>query len=464
MTRNSQVESAGDSEVLIIGAGVAGLAAARAIATAGFSVTILEARDRTGGRIHTIRDPKLRVPIELGAEFIHGRPPETLALAKEAQLLICELPQRHWQIHNKLLIKSAEFFSELMDVMNRMANIKDGDLSFRDYLNQHCGNASDQTRSAATMFVEGFNAARDDTISVRSLVQQNQAEDQIDGDRQFRILKGYEGLVSHLENEARAAGVRVLLNSIVKEIRWARNTVSVSVERNNGTRTFQARCVVITLPLAVLQSDLEQPAAVRLIPEIPEKINAMKFLRMGEVLKINLIFREAFWEQLKLDSKEGRQSLMDFSFIHATDETLLPTWWTQLPVRTSMLVGWTGGPSAEQWTDCDDQKIVEAALSSLPNILGIPKSQIEGFLLTSHFHNWSHDPFTKGAYSYMAVGGYDAPAELARPVEDTLFFAGEATNTEGHIGTVHGAIATGKRAAHEVVASFDKRSSQETKP
>jgi len=462
MTRNSDVESA-NPDVLIIGAGVAGLAAARAIGTAGFSVTVLEARDRTGGRIHTIRDPKLPVPIELGAEFVHGRPRETFELARDANLLLCELPQRHWQIHNNLLIKSAEFFSDLMDVMNRMANIKDGDLSFRDYLNQHCRNASDQTKSAATMFVEGFNAARDDTISVRSIVQQNQAEDQIDGDRQFRILNGYEGLVSHLENEARAAGVRVLLNSIVKEIRWARNTVRVSVDSNNRIRTFQARCVVITLPLAVLQSDLEETAAVRFIPEIPKKTNAMKFLRMGEVLKINLIFREAFWEQLELDSKEGRQSLMDFSFIHATDEKL-PTWWTQLPVRTSMLVGWTGGPSAVQWTDCDDQKIVEAALSSLSNILRITKSQIEGFLLTSHFHNWSRDPFTKGAYSYMAVGGYDAPAELARPVEGTLFFAGEATNTEGHIGTVHGAIATGKRAANEVVASLSQRRSQETKP
>src|SRR5262245_18540698 len=114
-------------QVQIIGAGVAGLAAARAIATAGFSVTVLEARDRTGGRIHTIRDPKLSAPIELGAEFVHGRPPETFELARDANLLLCALPQRHWQIHNNRLIKSAEFFSDLVDVMNRMAKIKEGD-------------------------------------------------------------------------------------------------------------------------------------------------------------------------------------------------------------------------------------------------------------------------------------------------------------------------------------------------
>jgi len=350
-----------------------------------------------------------------------------------------------------------------MDVMNGMEDVKDADLSFRDYLNHHCKNASDQTKSAATMFVEGFNAALDDIISVRSLAQQNKAEDQIDGDRQFRILNGYDHLVRYLEDDARSAGARIILNSIVKEISWAPNKVSVSVDGSNGTDKFQARYVLITLPLGILQSEPGSTAAVRLIPEIPEKTTAMKFLRMGEVLKINLIFREAFWEQLELDSKEGRQSLNDFSFIHSADAKL-PTWWTQLPVRTSMLVGWTGGRLAERSADCDDQKIVEAGLSSLSEILRIPKSRIENFLLSYHFHNWSRDPFTKGAYSYTAVGGYDAPAELARSVQDTLFFAGEATNTEGHIGTVHGAIATGLRAAREVIGSLGERHFHDTNP
>jgi monoamine oxidase len=456
MTSDADNGPTTDPDVLIIGAGVAGLAAARAIATAGFSVTILEARDRTGGRIYTIRDPKLPVPIELGAEFIHGRPPETFELIKEAQLLACELPQRHWKVHDDLLIKSAEFFSDLEDVMDGMERIKDSDVSFRDYLNQHCKNASDQTRSAATMFVEGFNAARDNVISVRSLIHQNQAEDQIDGDRQFRILTGYDGIIKHLESEAHSAGALVSLNSIVKEVRWTRNNVKVIVAGKNETHTYKARCVVITLPLGILQLDPESPAAVRFIPEIQEKSNAIQLLRMGDVLKINLIFREAFWEQLELDSNEGRQSLMNFSFIHGTDEKL-PTWWTQLPVRTSMLVGWTGGTSAEQLTEGDDQAIVTDALESLSAILRIPKSQIEYFLRASYFHNWRSDPFTRGAYSYIAVGGFDAPAELSRPVDDTLFFAGEATNTDGHMGTVHGAIATGQRAGREVIASLENR-------
>ena len=450
---SSDHETARYPEVLIIGAGVAGLAAARTIASSGFSVTILEARNRTGGRIYTVRDPRLPIPVELGAEFIHGRAPQSFKLAREASLLLCELPQRHWQIHNDLLVKSAEFFSELEDVMDGMERIKDGDLSFRDYLDEYCKSASDQTRSAATMFVEGFNAASDDVISVRSLVHQNEAEDQIDGDRQFRILGGYDGIASRLETEARSSGARVVLNSIVREVRWNHNSVSVTVVDDNKTHTYQARRALITLPLGILQLEPEDPDAVRFIPEITEKTAAIKSLRMGDVLKINLIFKEAFWEQLELNSKQGRQSLMDFSFIHDTNEKL-PTWWTQLPVRTSMLVGWTGGPSAEQLTKYDDQTIKQVAMDSLSAILKVPKSRIEQYLQTSCFHNWSHDPFTHGAYSYAAVGGYHAPAGLARPVEDTLFFAGEATSTDGHIGTVHGAIETGLRAGREVVESL----------
>jgi monoamine oxidase len=340
--------------------------------------------------------------------------------------------------------------------MNGMERIKADDLSFSDYLNQYCKNASNQTRSAATMFVEGFNAARADIISVKSLVHQNEAEGQIDGDRQFRILSGYEGIVKWLESKARAVGARVLLNSIVREVHWKRNLVSVIVDAQNGAATYQAGRVVITLPLSILQSEAKKPAAVLIIPQIPEKTSALKLLRMGRVLKVNLIFREAFWERLELDSKEGRQTLMDFSFIHASDENL-PTWWTQLPVRAQMLVGWTGGPRAEQLSDSDNQTIVETALKSFAGILGMPQSRIESFLHASYFHNWSSDPFTRGAYSYAAVGGSNAPAELARPVADTLFFAGEATNSDGHIGTVHGAIATGKRAGREVVASLGKK-------
>jgi monoamine oxidase len=177
---------------------------------------------------------------------------------------------------------------------------------------------------------------------------------------------------------------------------------------------------------------------------------------MGTVIKVNLIFREAFWEQLHLPSTEGTQSLMDLGFIHSSAEPF-PTWWTQIPLRTRMLVGWSGGSTAEALAELDDQLLIEVALLSLCRILGLSKSQVEKQLEIWHVHNWSRDPFTRGAYSYVGVGGLDGPSELARPVESTLFFAGEATNTDGNMGTVHGAICTGMRAAREVVASLPAR-------
>jgi monoamine oxidase len=97
--------------------------------------------------------------------------------------------------------------------------------------------------------------------------------------------------------------------------------------------------------------------------------------------------------------------------------------------------------------------IIDQALDALADVLGLPRPQIEKALVGIHTHNWHADPFARGAYSYATVHGMDAVRALAAPVERTLFFAGEATNTDGHTGTVHGAIATGRRAAREILLS-----------
>lgn len=215
--------------------------------------------------------------------------------------------------------------------------------------------------------------------------------------------------------------------------------------------------MVITLPLGLMQApSTAAGGAVRFIPGLPEKENAARSLMMGHVIKVTLRFRDAFWEQHQLPAKEGPQSLMDLCFIHSAAEAL-PTWWTQLPVRAPVLVGWAGGPGAEELGLHDEQIIIDRALSSLSSIVAIPKSQIADLLDAAYAHNWNRDPFTRGAYSYVPSGGLSAQAELAHPVGDTLFFAGEATNTEGHNGTVHGAIATGLRAASEVLGSAARR-------
>jgi monoamine oxidase len=303
------------------------------------------------------------------------------------------------------------------------------------------------------MFVQGFHAAHPDIISVRSLNQGNEAADQIDGDRQFRIFGGYDDLVEWLERECRSHAVSFHLKAVVREVRWRRNHIEVTTE---GMRRYEASRAVVTLPLGVLQAPSTEIGAVRFVPEISEKQRAARALRMGQVVKINLLFREPFWENVELLLKNGRERLTDFGFIHATSESI-PTWWTQFPVRAPMLVGWAGGPAAEKLVELGERFIIDSALVSLERIFKLPNSGVEGLLEAVYIHEWNQDPFSRGAYSYVAVGGLDTQSQLARPIEDTIFFAGEASNTDGHNGTVHGAIATGLRAAREVVASLRHR-------
>jgi monoamine oxidase len=99
-----------------------------------------------------------------------------------------------------------------------------------------------------------------------------------------------------------------------------------------------------------------------------------------------------------------------------------------------------------------DDALLDHSLQSLTHLFATTKGFLEGLLEDFYTHNWQKDPFAGGAYSYIPVGGIDAPSQLARPLGDTLFFAGEATNTEGHQGTVHGAIASGLRAAREILS------------
>jgi monoamine oxidase len=175
---------------------------------------------------------------------------------------------------------------------------------------------------------------------------------------------------------------------------------------------------------------------------------------VGHVVKVTLRFRERFWDDLTLPTNDGKRAeLKDFAFMHAPDE-LPPTWWTQLPARTPVLTGWAGGTRAERLLSAGNDALRDRSLEALSHIFAVPPNFLEDSLVEFYTHNWSTDPFSLGAYSYIPIGGLDAQAELAAPLEDTIYFAGEAVNTLGHHGTVHGALASGLRAAREIECSL----------
>jgi len=171
---------------------------------------------------------------------------------------------------------------------------------------------------------------------------------------------------------------------------------------------------------------------------------------MGQVVKLTLRFRERFWEHdhlpLAAESLDPRQ----VSYIYGS-AAALPTWWTAYPAIAPQLTAWAGGPAAIRLIDQPEDQIIEQALDALANVLGVPRGRIVETLVATHIHSWHADPFARGAYSYVMVNGMDAVRVLAAPVEHTLFFAGEATNSDGNTGTVHGAITTGQRAAREIL-------------
>ena len=415
-----------DADVLIIGAGVAGLAAARKLSRAGLRVIVLEARDRIGGRINTHFDSW---PIELGAEFVHGKPPETLQIVERAQLKLQQVPNVHWHMHNGVLTKSGEFWSKVEKVMDEMSRYTGPDQNFAEYLDHYRRKTSiEDIDSIATLYVEGFHAAHADQISVPGLNKTNQAAEEIEDDKQFRVENGYAPVVQSLYDDAFAAGATFHLNTPVEEVRWQRNQVEAG--------SFKARRLIVTLPLTLLPS-------FRFTPALTEKQDAANRLAMGQVVKVVMRFRDPFWE----DSDE----LKDLTFIHALAETL-PTWWSQFPVRAPLLVGWAGGTRADRLSLESEDALLDHAFESLSHIFRTSRSFLEQSLVEFYTHNWHKDPFSAGAYSYIPVGGLDAQARLAQPLEDTLFFAGEATNSEGHHGEVHGAIETGERAAREILA------------
>jgi monoamine oxidase len=217
--------------------------------------------------------------------------------------------------------------------------------------------------------------------------------------------------------------------------------------------SVHAKAAVITLPLGVLRAAAGEMGAVRFEPEIPQKQEAVSRLEMGSVVKILLQFSSAFWEEMRIPTLPKDQRLDQMAFLH-TARIPFATWWNFFPVRSTILVGWAGGPSAFPLIGKSNREILQHALASLSRILGLDAGQLEPMIQKFWICDWQTDPFARGAYSYVPVGAVDAVAALAKPVEQTLFFAGEATDAEGFGGTVDSALASGRRAAKEILAAL----------
>jgi monoamine oxidase len=200
----------------------------------------------------------------------------------------------------------------------------------------------------------------------------------------------------------------------------------------------------------VLKAPGAEPGAVHFDPELSQKARALDRLASGCAVRIVLRVRERFWGSEARAATRSPEGMDSLSFLHSSDDDF-PVWWTCYPLRVPVIVGWHGGPGARRLAQLPREQLDARAAASLARAFGVSRARIRRLIERTWTHDWEHDPFARGAYSYALVGGADASRALARPLRRTLFFAGEATGTEAGTGTVEAAIATGRRAANQVM-------------
>jgi monoamine oxidase len=455
-------------DVVVLGAGVAGLEAARRLLRAGRKVVVVEARPRVGGRVDTVRPAGWPAPVEAGAEFVHGHPPALLAALRAAHARVGTHAISFVTARAGKLSRDRRAWGAAQALVGALPRV---DRPFAEVVNSRPElrrAARGEVGALARAFVEGFNAADARRVSAAWLQQENDASAAEAGSGIARVIDGYDRLPAYLSRALEHRPGSLRLGAVATDVVWSHEDGGVEV-RVRGAQggelpPVRARAGLVTLPLGVLQAEPPALGAVRFRPALPAaKRDAIRRLAMGPVLKIVLRFRDAFWESAAQASAAflpGAPRIGDLTFLH-TANAIPATWWVPSPLRVPILIGWVAGPlvaklkAASGSTNAD--AIVAHGTGVLARALGLRAAALRAALVDALVFDWARDPFARGAYSWIPAGALDAPAALGTPIGDQLFFAGEATDAGGDSGTVHGALASGARAADEILTRLRAR-------
>ena len=435
----SPKDSEDKQQIIVIGAGIAGITAARKLLDQGYRVIILEGRDRIGGRIWT--DNSLGVPLDLGAAWIHtvdGNPLTPLVKQFGIQTVISDLKsQWNYKGVNQLLNESDEMlinkaFELFMDRVNKLKNEAPSSqqITLADIATQII-----ESEEITGITLKGFRATLSSAIesevgdNLASLGLKGFDEDSKFGGEDVVFPKGYTQLVQALSTD-----LDIRTQHLVQKISYDDTGVKVTTDRG----VFHGSQVIVTVPLGVLKR-----GSIKFSPELPEKkLAAIQQLGMGALNKLVLKFPKQFWssEPHSMAYINGDQPDRYVEFYN----------W-QKYIQQPILVALVSGDFSRSLSQMSKSEVTQNMMSELQAMFGKDIPLPTATLLTQ----WHNDPFAYGSYSSFSINGNIQDCDrLAEPIGDRLFFAGEATYGK-YIGTVHGALLSGEREANRI-AKIDK--------
>jgi monoamine oxidase len=419
--------------MIVIGAGAAGLAAAAALQAAAQPVTILEARNRIGGRVWTDRS-LIEQPLENGAEFIHGDRAITWEWVKAltaSTVRIAKYTSYAYETSGQLYTYQQGLqwagFQQLPDLEDWLAqaDLGAGDRSLSDWLSELA--MAPTVQRLVGRLLANSHLTEPENLSLADLAHEARVHQA--GKGNFRVQGGYDRLLSGL-----AKGLSIQLGTAVQSLDWQQTPVKLGAVNPQGQAIeLSADQVIITVPLSLLQQQ-----AIAFTPALPApKMQAIQSLSMGPAIKLQFVFSQPFWDS----------EISLFVGLGA-----IPVWWVpgyQRPGFPPVLTAFVGGQSALALNAVSEAKAIEVGLNDLCRLFGSDAPRQE--LRQARRISWLNDPWARGGYSFVTPGQFGARHVLAQPLEHRLFFAGEATVTDSNPATVHGAIESGRRAAEQIL-------------
>jgi monoamine oxidase len=403
------------------------LVAGRELARARHKVTVLEARDRIGGRIWELPEREFGYAAEGGAEFIHGEAPvtKTLVVAAGLTLVRGRRDGERWDKRGGRLADQEEDAPGFELLPEKLAALTH-DLPIAAFLDKNfAGERFAAMRRSILRMTEGYDAAdpaRASTFALR--------DEWLGGGlrQSHRIAEGYGALMDFLAWEIRSHGGKIRCGAEAKAID------GTNVRCADGTAIAGDR-IVVTVPLPLLR-------AIEYRPGIADKLKAVDAIGYGDVVKLLFRFEQAWWANTL-----GRD-LSRLSFI--LGDAFVPTWWTQYPRPYPVLTGWRAGPRAAK-SALSEPELIERGLDALAGIFEQDVAALRAMLVAARAIHWGQDRFARGAYSYATPESHAAQDALARPAQGVLYFAGEALYRGTDMGTVEAALANGKDTAERML-------------